>query len=213
MYGHPRPISAPWYPAPNSLLSREALGSKALGSTDLPQSENLGGQEHVGKAEGVGKRVRYGSAESRVRPKGSCTVRRGPTEKCFGQPELTRRRSTLPNKERRQRLTHRVVSCTLCRHLNDERDWRRIGSRIRKMITLHAGESNGALVLWGEESRDDGVRPTSRRRRRTNVSHASPHPFAASADGLAGALKETWLGLKTDGKPSLPCNRLAANQG
>ena len=64
------------------------------------------------------------------------------------------------------------------------------------MIALHAGESNGALVLWAEESRDDGVRPTSRRRRRTNVSHASPHPFAASADGLAGALKETWLGLK-----------------
>ena len=81
------------------------------------------------------------------------------------------------------------------------------------MIALHAGESNGALVLWAEESRDDGVRPTSRRRRRTNVSHASPHPFAASADGLAGALKETWLGLNPGGKPSLPCNRLAANQG
>ena len=109
---------------------------------------------------------------------------------------VTRRRSTLPNTERRQRLAHRVVSCTLCRHLNDERDWGRIGSRIRKMITLHAGESNGALVLWGEESRDDGVRPTSRRRRRTKVPYISPYPFAASADGLAGALEETWLGLK-----------------
>ena len=26
------------------------------------------------------------------------------------------------------------------------------------MITLHAGESNGALVLWGEASGDDSVR-------------------------------------------------------
>ena len=62
------------------------------------------------------------------------------------------------------------------------------------MIILHAGESNGALVLWGEASRDDGVRPTSRRRRRTKGPYASPHPFAASARDLSEALKKTALG-------------------
>ena len=62
------------------------------------------------------------------------------------------------------------------------------------MIILHAGESNGALVLWGEASRDDGVRPASRRRRRTKGPYASPHPFAASARDLAEALKQTALG-------------------
>ena len=64
------------------------------------------------------------------------------------------------------------------------------------MITLHAGESNGALVLWGEESRDDGVGPNPRRRRRTKASYTSPHPFGASTCELAEALKETALGLK-----------------
>ncbi len=64
------------------------------------------------------------------------------------------------------------------------------------MITLHAGESNGALVLWGEESRDGGVRPTPLRRRRTKVPYTSPYPFGASTDDLAGALKETVLGPK-----------------
>ena len=63
------------------------------------------------------------------------------------------------------------------------------------MITLHAGESNGALVLWGEASRDD-VRPTSRRRRRTKVPHTSPHPFGAGTNELAEALEETALGFK-----------------
>ena len=62
------------------------------------------------------------------------------------------------------------------------------------MIILHAGESNGALVLWGEASRDDGVRPASRRRRRTKGPYASPHPFAASARDLSEALKQTALG-------------------
>ena len=69
------------------------------------------------------------------------------------------------------------------------------------MITLHAGESNGALVLWGEASGDDGVRSTSRRRG-TKAPYASPYPFAASADGLAGALEETWLGLKPVASPA-----------
>ncbi len=64
------------------------------------------------------------------------------------------------------------------------------------MITLHAGESHGALVLWGEESRDDGVRLTLRRRRRTKALYASPYPFGASADTLAEALRDTALGLK-----------------
>ena len=64
------------------------------------------------------------------------------------------------------------------------------------MIILHAGESNGALVLWGEASRNDGVRPTSRRRRRMKGPNASPHPFAASARDLAEALKKTALGPK-----------------
>ncbi len=68
------------------------------------------------------------------------------------------------------------------------------------MIILHAGESKGALVLWGETSMDDGVRPTSRQRRRSTGASASPHPFAASADDLAGALKETGLSLKPAAK-------------
>ena len=68
------------------------------------------------------------------------------------------------------------------------------------MIIFHAGESKGALVLWGEASMDARVRPTSRWRRRTKDSYAGPHPFAASADDLAGALKETGLGLKSAAK-------------
>ena len=69
------------------------------------------------------------------------------------------------------------------------------------MITLHAGESNGALVLWGEASGNDGVRSTSRRRG-TKAPYVSPYPFAASADGLAGALEEIWLGLKPAASPA-----------
>ena len=68
------------------------------------------------------------------------------------------------------------------------------------MIILHAGESDGTLVLWGEASTDARVRPTSRRRRRSRGASASPHPFAARADDLAGALKETGLGLKSAAK-------------
>ena len=68
------------------------------------------------------------------------------------------------------------------------------------MIIIHACESNGALVLWGEASRDGGVRPTSSRRRGTKDSYARPHPFAASASELTGALKETTLGLKPAAK-------------
>ena len=64
------------------------------------------------------------------------------------------------------------------------------------MIILHAGESEGALFLWGEASRDDGVRPPSRRRRRTKDSYAVPHPFAASANDLAEAVGETAPGLR-----------------
>ena len=71
------------------------------------------------------------------------------------------------------------------------------------MIIIHACESNGALVLWGEASRDGGVRPTSSRRRGTKDSYARPHPFAASASELTGALKETTLGLKPAAKR--PC--------
>ena len=67
------------------------------------------------------------------------------------------------------------------------------------MIVLHAGESNGGLVLWGEASKDGG-RPTSRRRRRTKSPYASPHPFAASADELPGALKRLALGPKPSAK-------------
>ena len=64
------------------------------------------------------------------------------------------------------------------------------------MMVIHAGEFEGGLVLWGEVSRDGGGRPASRRRGRTKESDASPHPFAASANELTGALKETALGLK-----------------
>ena len=63
------------------------------------------------------------------------------------------------------------------------------------MITLHAGESNGALVLWGEASGDDGVRSTSRRRG-TKAPYASLHPFAASTGELTEALRKMLLGLK-----------------
>ena len=66
------------------------------------------------------------------------------------------------------------------------------------MIILHAGESKGALVLWGEASTDARVRPTSRRR--SKGASASPHPFAARADDLAGALKETGISHKPAAK-------------
>ena len=62
------------------------------------------------------------------------------------------------------------------------------------MITLHAGESNGALVLWGEAPGDDGVRSTSRRRG-TKAPYASLHPFAASTGELTEALRKMLLGL------------------
>ena len=68
------------------------------------------------------------------------------------------------------------------------------------MIILHAGESDGTLVLWGETSTDARVRPTSRRRRRSRGASASLHPFAASAVELAGALKETGLNFKPAAK-------------
>ena len=68
------------------------------------------------------------------------------------------------------------------------------------MIVLHSGESNGALVLWGEASRDGRICTTSRRRRGTGVSHASLHPFTASANELTGALKNAALGAKPTAK-------------
>ena len=68
------------------------------------------------------------------------------------------------------------------------------------MIILHADESTGALVLWGEVSREARVRPTSRRWRTTKDPCASPHPFAASARDLAEALKKTALGPKPAAK-------------
>ena len=61
------------------------------------------------------------------------------------------------------------------------------------MITLHAGESDGALVLWGEASRDDGVNAASPRRRGMKDAYASPHPFAAGVSDLAQALEQTAL--------------------
>ena len=69
------------------------------------------------------------------------------------------------------------------------------------MITLHAGESNGALVLWGEASGDDSVRSTSRRRG-TKAPYASLHPFAASTDELTEALRKMLLGLKPASSPA-----------
>ncbi len=64
------------------------------------------------------------------------------------------------------------------------------------MIILHAGESQGALVLWGEVSRDGGGRPGSRRRRGKTAPDAGSHPFGASANGLTGALREAAVGIK-----------------
>ena len=61
------------------------------------------------------------------------------------------------------------------------------------MIILHAGESDGTLVLWGETSTDARVRPASRRHRRSKGASASPHPFAASLGELSKALKELTL--------------------
>ena len=69
------------------------------------------------------------------------------------------------------------------------------------MITLHAGESNGALVLWGEASGEDSVRSTSRRRG-TKVPYASLHPFAASTGELTEALRKMLLGLKPAASPA-----------
>ena len=69
------------------------------------------------------------------------------------------------------------------------------------MITLHAGESNGALVLWGEASGDDSVRSTSRRRG-TKAPYASLHPFAASTGELTEALRKMLLGLKPAASPA-----------
>ena len=69
------------------------------------------------------------------------------------------------------------------------------------MITLHAGESNGALILWGEASGDDGVRSTSRRRG-TKAPYASLHPFAASTGELTEALRKMLLGLKPAASPA-----------
>jgi hypothetical protein len=69
------------------------------------------------------------------------------------------------------------------------------------MITLHAGESNGALVLWGEASGDDGVHSTSRRRG-TKAPYASLHPFAASTGELTEALRKMSLGLKPAASPA-----------
>ena len=68
------------------------------------------------------------------------------------------------------------------------------------MIILHAGESDGTLVLWGETSTDARVRPTSRRRGRSRGASTSPHPFAADAGELAEALKETGLSLRPAAK-------------
>ena len=78
---------------------------------------------------------------------------------------------------------------------------------VSTMIVLHAGEANGALLLWGELSRDDGGRQVSRRRRGTRDSHASPHPFGASANELTGALRETALGFKPAAKRA--CDAMA----
>ena len=64
------------------------------------------------------------------------------------------------------------------------------------MITLHAGEWNGALVLWGEAPRDDWVSPTPGGRGKTKAPDARAYPFAASTGELAAALKETAAGLK-----------------
>ena len=68
------------------------------------------------------------------------------------------------------------------------------------MIILHAGESDGALVLWGETSTDARVRPSSRRRRRPRGTSASPHPFAARAGELVRALNELTLYPKPSAK-------------
>ena len=68
------------------------------------------------------------------------------------------------------------------------------------MIILHAGESDGTPVLWGEKSTDARVRPASRRRRRSRGASANPNPFAAGSSDLAGALKETGLSFKRAAK-------------
>ena len=61
------------------------------------------------------------------------------------------------------------------------------------MIILHAGESDGTLVLWGETSTGARARPPSRLRRRSRGASASPHPFAARAGELGKALNELTL--------------------
>ena len=68
----------------------------------------------------------------------------------------------------------------------------------RRLIrnTVPSATSKASATRGAGQPRDDGVCLTLRRRRRTKAPYTSPHPFSASTDELAEALKETALGLK-----------------
>ena len=97
--------------------------------------------------------------------------------------------------DRRKHDTMRCVSSeqtpAACHPLREDKG--RPVTSLPTMITLHAGESDGALILWGEASRDDGVNAASPRRRGMKDAYASPHPFAAGVSDLAQALEQTAL--------------------
>ena len=56
------------------------------------------------------------------------------------------------------------------------------------MLILHAGESDGALALWGEGSRSEGGRRGPGRKPKAALAPA--HPFAARARDVTTLLAE-----------------------
>ena len=64
------------------------------------------------------------------------------------------------------------------------------------MIILHASESDGALVLWSEESRTEGRR--GRRGRMPKAARAPMHPFAARSRDVMDVLGESVLDARPD---------------
>jgi len=57
------------------------------------------------------------------------------------------------------------------------------------LIVLHAGLDACGLLLWGERSVAEAVRPAGRPGRKTRLPRPDPHPFAAEAPDLAAALE------------------------
>lgn len=58
------------------------------------------------------------------------------------------------------------------------------------MIILHAGASDGRLVLWGESPQDVTGSQVRRRGRAKKSTGPLPYPFDTGSERLAGALQE-----------------------